>query len=121
MSDEDVKFNHNDPINMSFSLDLNFFLLAKIVELYKDRNNLEKMGVINSLLENWETRLVNQQRQMNKVNAHALVQSNDVTEDVADILMDIHSIGTDTVRKEFKRFVRQLLRRSIEGEFDKGS
>ena len=120
MSNKTVNFDTKEPLNMSMSLDLNFFLLMKIINVFRDtyKTKEEKMGLINSLLEQWEKRLINQQKQMNKVNAHALASNSDeISEDVADILMDIHCIETDTIRKEFKRFTRHILRQNIEENF----
>lgn len=122
MSEEIVNLNKEDKFNLSMALDLNFFLLSKIVDVFQNQypTDRDKLGLVNDLLEQWEGRLIRQQNEMNKINAHALASANEeITEDVADILMDIHSTDTNISRKEFKRFVRHILRQAIEGKFEK--
>jgi len=117
MSEEKINFHMNEPINITMALDLIIYTMGtftNMMNLPKDQPE-KRMEVVNDILDVWEKRLINQQMQMNKVNSHALAEAhNDMTEDMTDILMDVHAIETNTIRKEFKRFIRHLMREAIE-------
>jgi len=117
MSEEKGSFHINEPININMALDLIIYTMGTFISFMNlPKNQPEKrMEMVNNIIDTWEKRLINQQMQTNKANSHALTEMHqDMTDDVADILMDVHSIETNTARKEFKRFVRHLMREAIE-------
>ena len=123
MSDETVNLNKDVKFNLQLSLDLNYYLLTKIVDVFSNQypTNIQKMSLVNELLEQWEGRLIKQQEEINKINATALASANEeITEDVANILMDVHATDTNMSRKEFKRYIRHILRQAIEDTFKEG-
>ena len=114
---EKLTFNMKDPMNVTLGLDLIIFMFTALNSDAVDLQPEKRMEMVNEILESWEKRLIHHQVQMNKVNSHALAEGHDdMTEDVANILMDIHAIETNTVRKEFKRLVRHLAREAIENK-----
>lgn len=117
MSEEKVSFHMNEPINITMALDLIIYTMGSFIGFMgvtKEQQE-KRMEMVNTILDSWEKRLINQQIQTNKINSHALAEMHqDMTSDVADILMDVHSIETNTARKEFKRFIRHLMKEMIE-------